>query len=91
MKSLVMAVFLITTALGSYLGTIVLTLVQFISSIKGFPLPIILDNFNDSRYDYYFFILAILGGVNLFVYILIGRCFEYSKKTSINDDDSEYE
>jgi len=69
MRSMVQSIYLLTTALGNYLGLMLVFLVNLASS----PRPWIADDLNDSHLDLYFFTLATLGFIDLFIYVFIAE------------------
>jgi len=72
MRSMVNAVYLLTTALGNYLGLLLVFVVNLASRSK----PWISDNLNHSQLDLYFFTLATLGFIDLFAFIFIAQRFK---------------
>eukprot|EP01130_Rhizamoeba_saxonica_P014468 TRINITY_DN6325_c0_g1_i3.p1 TRINITY_DN6325_c0_g1~~TRINITY_DN6325_c0_g1_i3.p1 ORF type:complete len:444 (+),score=62.15 TRINITY_DN6325_c0_g1_i3:173-1504(+) len=79
MKSTTMAVFLITTGLGNYLGSLVVFTTNFVSDYFGDQW--IKNEVNDGHLDYYFFLLAGLGVINLIGFILVGRRYQYKRES----------
>lgn len=67
MRSLCSALSLLTTALGSYLNSLILTIVAAVTSAGGKP-RWILDNLNKGRLDNFFWLMARLSFSNLVVY-----------------------
>ncbi|KAG9457631.1 hypothetical protein H6P81_002139 [Aristolochia fimbriata] len=67
MRSLCSALSLVTTALGNYLSSFILTVVTYITTKGGKPgwIP---DNLNEGHLDYYFWLLAGLSFLNMLVY-----------------------
>ncbi|KAJ4973361.1 hypothetical protein NE237_006535 [Protea cynaroides] len=68
MRSLFSALQLLTIALGNYLSSFILTIVTTITTKDGNPgwIP---NNLNQGHLDYYFWLLAGLGFLNLVVYV----------------------
>ncbi|KAJ6818136.1 protein NRT1/ PTR FAMILY 8.1-like [Iris pallida] len=77
MRSLCSAFSLLTTALGNYLSSFILTVVTSVTTRGGKPgwIP---DNLNEGRLDYYFWLLAGLSFLNLLVYAYCAA--RYKKK-----------
>ncbi|XP_042501746.1 protein NRT1/ PTR FAMILY 8.3-like [Macadamia integrifolia] len=67
MRSLCSALSLLTTALGNYLSSFILTIVTTVTTKGGQPgwIP---DNLNEGHLDYFFWLLAGLSFLNLVVY-----------------------
>ncbi|KAK1288749.1 Peptide transporter PTR2 [Acorus calamus] len=68
MRSLCSALSLLTTALGNYLSSFILTVVTTITT-RGGKAGWIPDNLNEGHLDYYFWLIAGLSVVNLLVYV----------------------
>ncbi|ESQ29204.1 hypothetical protein EUTSA_v10023384mg [Eutrema salsugineum] len=68
MRSLCSALALLNTAIGSYLSSLIITLVAYFSTINGGDgwIP---DNLNEGHLDYFFWLLVSLGLVNIPVYV----------------------
>ncbi|WOL14197.1 protein NRT1/ PTR FAMILY 8.3-like [Canna indica] len=68
MRSLCTAFSLLTTALGNYLSSFIVTVVTSLTTRGGKPgwIP---DNLNEGHLDYYFWVLAGLSFANLLVYV----------------------
>ncbi|KAL7264341.1 hypothetical protein ACSBR1_002315 [Camellia fascicularis] len=78
MRSLCSALSLTTIALGSYLSSLLVTIVTSISSRNG-NLGWIPDNLNRGHLDYFFWLLAVLSVLNLGVYLLVAKWYTYKR------------
>lgn len=78
MRSLCSALSLLTNALGSYLSTLIVTIVTSVTT-KGGKQGWIPDNLNEGHLDYYFWLLASLSFLNFLVYIACVRRYKYKK------------
>ncbi|KAK4360278.1 hypothetical protein RND71_019230 [Anisodus tanguticus] len=80
MRSLCSALSLMTTALGNYLSSFILTIVTSITTQGGKPgwIP---NNLNNGHLDYFFWLLAALSFSNLIIYIFCAKMYK-SKKAS---------
>ncbi|PPR96701.1 hypothetical protein GOBAR_AA23951 [Gossypium barbadense] len=78
MRSLCSALSLTTVALGSYLSSLLVTIVSNATAKNGKPgwIP---DNLNYGHIDYFFWILAALGVFNLGVYVWFANWYTYKK------------
>eukprot|EP01130_Rhizamoeba_saxonica_P018911 TRINITY_DN9641_c0_g1_i1.p1 TRINITY_DN9641_c0_g1~~TRINITY_DN9641_c0_g1_i1.p1 ORF type:complete len:529 (-),score=78.58 TRINITY_DN9641_c0_g1_i1:26-1612(-) len=77
MKSTIMAILLVTTGLGNYLGGAIVIIVNIISSNIPGAETWIQNNINLGHLDYYFFLLALLGAINLLIYVVVSRRYQY--------------
>ncbi|ESW30826.1 hypothetical protein PHAVU_002G185700 [Phaseolus vulgaris] len=79
MRSLCSALSLLTTSLGSYLSSFILTVVTYFTTKGGNPgwIP---DNLNEGHLDYFFWLLAGLSFLNMFVYVVAAK--RYKQKRS---------
>ncbi|KAJ8646895.1 hypothetical protein MRB53_008643 [Persea americana] len=74
MRSLCSALALLTTALGNYLSSFILTVVTYVTT-RGGKTGWIPDNLNEGHLDYFIWLLAGLSFVNLLVYVYCAsRC-----------------
>lgn len=80
MRSLCSALSLLTTALGNYLSSFILTLVTTITTRGGKPgwIP---DNLNKGHLDYFFWLLAGLSFLNMVIYIFCAKLYKSKKAT----------
>lgn len=78
MRSLCSALQLTTVALGSYLSTLLVTIVTKISTRHG-KLGWIPDNLNHGHLHYFYWLLALLSVLNLAAFILVARWYTYKK------------
>lgn len=78
MRSLCTAFSLLTSSLGSYLNSLVLTIVTAITTAGGRPgwIP---DNLDNGQLYNYFFLWAVLSLLNLLVYILCAMRYKQKK------------
>ncbi|XP_010937011.1 protein NRT1/ PTR FAMILY 8.3 [Elaeis guineensis] len=80
MRSLCSALSLLTTALGNYLSSLILTIVTYITT-RGGKTGWIPDNLNEGHLDYFFWLLAGLSFLNFLVYAFCAIKYK-SKKAS---------
>ncbi|KAG5554109.1 hypothetical protein RHGRI_011849 [Rhododendron griersonianum] len=78
MRSLCSALSLLTTSLGNYLSSFILTLVTSITT-QGGKAGWIPDNLNEGHLDYFFWLLAGLSLVNMVVYIFCAKVYKSKK------------
>nr|ABR32183.1 peptide transporter [Hakea actites] len=78
MRSLCSALSLLTTALGNYLSSFILTMVTTITTRGGKPgwIP---DNLNEGHLDYFFWLLAGLSFLNLVIYVFCAARYKCKK------------
>ncbi|XVE85541.1 hypothetical protein DITRI_Ditri17bG0098500 [Diplodiscus trichospermus] len=79
MRSLCSALSLLTTSLGNYLSSFILTLVTYFTT-KGGHSGWIPDNLNKGHLDYFFWLLAGLSFLNMLVYTVCAM--KYKRKKS---------
>ncbi|KAL4014274.1 hypothetical protein IC575_026474 [Cucumis melo] len=78
MRSLGSALSLTTIALGNYLSSLLVTIVNK-ASTKGGRLGWIPDNLNYGHVHYFFFLLAILSVKNLIAFLFIAKWYKYKR------------
>ncbi|KAF3439540.1 hypothetical protein FNV43_RR17818 [Rhamnella rubrinervis] len=78
MRSLCSALSLTTVALGSYLSSLLVTIVTDVTTKNGKHgwLP---DNLNYGHLDYFFWLLAILSVLNLKAFLVISKWYTYKR------------
>ncbi|KAL5554163.1 hypothetical protein UlMin_041564 [Ulmus minor] len=79
-RSLCSAFALLTTSLGNYLSSLILTLVTYFTT-KGGNVGWITDNLNEGHLDYFFWLLAGLSLLNMLVYIVCAKQYKQKKAT----------
>ncbi|KAL6130067.1 hypothetical protein ACLB2K_068448 [Fragaria x ananassa] len=77
MRSLGAAFYLSVTGVGNFISSGIITLVQVISSKYGEKW--ISDNINRGHLDYFYWVIAALSILNLFIYVWIAKGFVYKK------------
>lgn len=77
MKSMSTGLFLATLALGFFLSSLLVSVVDK-ASHGGW----IKNNLNKGRLDYFYWMLAVLGVINFIVFLLFARKHEYKKQNS---------
>ncbi|KAG8382632.1 hypothetical protein BUALT_Bualt05G0097600 [Buddleja alternifolia] len=80
MRSLCSALSLLTTSLGNYLSSFILTVVTSITT-RGGKAGWIPDNLNEGHLDYFFWLLAGLSFLNMVIYVFCAKVYK-SKKAS---------
>ncbi|ERN11098.1 hypothetical protein AMTRI_Chr04g243830 [Amborella trichopoda] len=80
MRSLCSALSLLTTALGNYLSSFILTIVTVLTTKGGSPgwIP---DNLNEGHLDYFFWLLAGLSFLNLVIYVTCAGRYKCKRAT----------
>ncbi|KAK7344519.1 hypothetical protein VNO77_14203 [Canavalia gladiata] len=85
MKSLGTSYSLTSVGVGNFISTFLLNVVAHITakySHKGW----ILNNLNASRLDYYYVFLAVLSFLNLILFMIVTKYFEYRAEISDSID-----
>ncbi|KAI3976565.1 hypothetical protein MKX01_008423 [Papaver californicum] len=77
MKSMGAAVYLSVIGVGSFLSSLVISIVKFASMANGDEW--LGDNLNRAHLDYYYWLLAGLCTFGLGVYVAVSRCYLYRK------------
>ncbi|KAF5751397.1 protein NRT1/ PTR FAMILY 8.1-like [Tripterygium wilfordii] len=78
MRSMCSALSLTTGALGSYLSSLLVTIVTSVSTKNG-KVGWIPDNLNYGRLHYFFWLLAVMSVLNLGAFLLIAKRYTYKK------------
>ncbi|KAJ7942754.1 protein NRT1/ PTR FAMILY 8.3-like [Quillaja saponaria] len=78
MRSLCSALSLLTTSLGNYLSSFILTIVTYLTT-KGGKAGWIPDNLNEGHLDYFFWLLAGLSFLNMVVYVVCAKKYKQKK------------
>lgn len=80
MRSLCSALALLTTALGNYLSSLILTIVTYFTTSGG-KAGWIPNNLNEGHLDYYFWLLAGLSFSNMLVYVVCAKRYKQKRAT----------
>ncbi|PIN01858.1 H+/oligopeptide symporter [Handroanthus impetiginosus] len=75
MRSLCSALALLTTSLGNYLSSFILTVVTSLTT-RGGQIGWISDNLNKGHLDYFFWLLAGLSFLNLVIYVFCAKLYK---------------
>ncbi|KAF3964513.1 hypothetical protein CMV_011202 [Castanea mollissima] len=78
MRSLCSALSLLTTSLGNYLSSLILTIVTYLTT-QGGSTGWIPDNLNEGHLDYFFWLLAGLSFLNMLVYVVCAKRYKQKK------------
>ncbi|XP_023914628.1 protein NRT1/ PTR FAMILY 8.3 isoform X1 [Quercus suber] len=78
MRSLCSALSLLTTSLGNYLSSLILTIVTYLTT-QGGSTGWIPDNLNEGHLDYFFWLLAGLSLLNMLVYVVCAKRYKQKK------------
>eukprot|EP00249_Psilotum_nudum_P017061 c26135_g1_i1 orf=1057-2967(+) len=81
MKSLGMALYLGSNGVGSFLNSLLITIVNRISSRNGHN-HWIRKNINRSHIDYYYYLLAALCALNFLLFLLVAHFYKYKNAKS---------
>ncbi|KDP40528.1 hypothetical protein JCGZ_24527 [Jatropha curcas] len=80
MRSMGAAAYISIIGIGSFVNTAVISVVQAVTSRHGGGGGVWLgDNLNLAHLDYFYWVLAVLSGLNLCLYVWIASGFEYKK------------
>lgn len=80
MRSLCSALSLLTTGLGNYLSSFILTIVTYLTT-KGGKTGWIPDNLNEGHLDYFFWLLAGLSFLNMLIYAVCASKYKQKQAT----------
>ncbi|GLJ13501.1 hypothetical protein SUGI_0213960 [Cryptomeria japonica] len=81
MKSLGTALYWSIFGVGSFLSSILISIIEEISS-RGKGQSWFADNLNKAHLDYYYWLLAALSALFLCIYLIFANCFIYKKEES---------
>ncbi|CAL5077507.1 unnamed protein product [Urochloa decumbens] len=79
MRSMATALSLTSAALGSYLSSLLVSVVTAVTT-RGGGLGWIPDNLNRGHLDYFFWLLSLLSVLNLVAYIWIAKWYKYKQQ-----------
>lgn len=82
MRSLGISFYLSAMGVGSFLSSLLITIVDRVSK-RGEHSGWIVNNLNKSHLDYFYWLLAILGTLNLCCYVYIAHIYTYKKVKQI--------
>lgn len=85
-----MGIFLMTTGLGSFIGSALIQIVNAISSKTSNSHWYDGKDINQGRLDYFFYILAALLGVNFLVFCAISSRYTYVSDAVLRKDEDDW-
>ncbi|XP_010256203.1 PREDICTED: protein NRT1/ PTR FAMILY 2.13 [Nelumbo nucifera] len=88
MRSMANALFFCTLAGSNYLNSLVVTMVHLITGKHGQP-KWLDNNINAGRLDYFYFVIAALGILNIIYYLICARYYHYKGITEVEGDNVE--
>eukprot|EP01018_Ginkgo_biloba_P022350 Gb_24311 [translate_table: standard] len=90
MQSLGTALFTSSLGLGSFMNSVLLTVVSNITGRNGHS-KWILDNLNASRLDYYYAFLSVLNVLNLLFFLFVSYCYVYKRELGSQASGEDFE
>ncbi|KAG0613192.1 hypothetical protein M758_6G084100 [Ceratodon purpureus] len=87
MRSLGTAIYLSTIACGHFLSSVLVTVVNRVTSHNGRTQPWLIDNLNRSRLDYFYWFLAILSFINFLFFLVCSHFYRYKQVAAFHVDD----
>lgn len=78
MRSLGMAIYLLTSGTGAYLSSFLISLVEVITTRNG-GTSWFVSNLNRCHLDYFYWLLAVLTAVNMCLYVVVAKNFTYKR------------
>lgn len=91
MRSLGTAIYLSTIACGHFLSSVLVTLVNRVTSHNGRSQPWLIDNLNRSRLDLFYWLLAALSFVNFLFFLACARSYRYKQVAAFHVEEGEEE
>lgn len=82
LRSLGMAFYLCASGMGGFLSSILITVVQNVTSHGGKDPGWIANNLNRSHIDYFYWLLVVVSSINLLAFIIISHFYTYKKTQS---------
>ncbi len=83
-----MGLFLVTSGLGALFGSVLVQIVQSVTSKHG--VNWYNNDINEGRLDYFFYLLAALLGVNFLVFCVIAMRFTYVSDDVLRKNENEW-
>lgn len=78
MRSLGMAIYLLTSGTGAYLSSFLISLVEVVTTRNG-GTSWFVSNLNRCHLDYFYWLLAVLTAANMGVYVMVAKNFTYKR------------
>jgi len=91
MRSLGTAIYLSTIACGHFLSSVLVTVVNRVTSHNGRTQPWLIDNLNRSRLDLFYWLLALLSFVNFLFFLVCAHLYRYKQVAAFHVDGGEGE
>ncbi|KAH7674571.1 Proton-dependent oligopeptide transporter family protein [Dioscorea alata] len=75
MRTIGIALYLSVFGVGSFLGAILITIVEFVIKLKGHKCSWFSDNMKEARLDNYYWFLAVLSSVSFLMFVLLCKYY----------------
>ena len=85
MRSLGIAFYLSVLGVSSFLGSLLVTIVEGVTTRRGHQ-GWLANNLNRAKFDYFYRLLAILSVINLSSYVCLSRVYTYKNVKQITFD-----
>lgn len=75
MRTIGIALYLSVFGVGSFLGAILITIVEFVIKLKGHKCSWFSDNMKEARLDNYYWFLAVLSSISFLMFVLLCKYY----------------
>ncbi|XP_054824749.1 protein NRT1/ PTR FAMILY 2.13-like [Prosopis cineraria] len=72
--------------IANYLNSLLMTIVHYGTRRQGNWLA---DDLNVGRLDYFYYLITVIGGLNLVLFIWVARTYEYKESLKVHNDDDD--
>ncbi|KAI3733596.1 hypothetical protein L6452_13040 [Arctium lappa] len=90
MKSFANSMFFVTVGMANYFSGALVMIVHKFTGKNGRP-DWLTTNIDVGRVDYFYYVIAGLGVVNIIYFLVIASRYEYKSKMEINEDESQFD
>ncbi|KAL8121134.1 hypothetical protein AgCh_018049 [Apium graveolens] len=85
MKSLAISLVFVTNSGANYLSTLVVNIVHSTTAKNGKP-DWLTKDINEGRVDYFYYLIALMGVINLAYFLVVSRRYRYKRARMVGDE-----
>ncbi|KVI05588.1 protein NRT1/ PTR FAMILY 2.13-like [Cynara cardunculus var. scolymus] len=90
MKSFANSMFFVTVGMANYFSSALVMVVHKVTGKNGRP-DWLTANIDAGRVDYFYYVIAGLGVVNMIYFLIVASRYEYKSKMEISEDESRFD
>lgn len=90
MKSVANSMFFVTAGVANYVSSALVSMIHNLTGKHGRPDWLTAD-INEARVDYFYYVIAGLGVLNMIYYLFVASQYEYKEKIQVIEEESQFD